>query len=157
MPPGGDGERAATGGDGALVIAATCTRWDGYQGFNERDVFGTTEPAAIAHEVDRFCRAELGSGCVPTFEESLAFIADYEEARGSAFSADELRVLRASLVAAVAYSARCEHSDELTAFGTRPPVSPSAAVPAGGFCAYLAANGPALLGAGPPVPPVSSS
>jgi hypothetical protein len=117
------------------------------------------EPVAVGVSAHTFVAdySMEGLECVPTLEESLAFIADYEEARGAAFSADELRVLRASLVAAVAYSARCEHSDELTAFGTRPPVSPPAAVPAGGFCAYLAANGPPLLGVRTPVPPFWSS
>ena len=30
----------AFAGDPATVIAATWARWDGYQGHNERDVFG---------------------------------------------------------------------------------------------------------------------
>lgn len=375
MRPGADDQRATSGGDGAQVIAATYARWSGYQMFNERDVFGTTEPEAIALQVDRFCREELGSGidhyefyatsvcgvhgvrledgrgvvvkvhraaadtghleavhavqrhlvaagfpapapilgpaplaggvavvdellrrdgwrdahepavrravaaglarqvglcrelgavpglktaalvrrqlwarphdrrfdfvasaagagwidelaaearrrldeaagaalvaghndwrvehlrfsdgelsatwdwdslslaaepvvvgsaahtfvadysvdgleCVPTPEESLAFVGDYEAVRGAAFSADEHRILRASLVAAVAYGARCEHSDELTELGTRPPGPPPAAVSPGGFCAYLAENGPRLLGVRlPGIPPVSS-
>ena len=365
---------AAEGGDGKLVIAATYSRWDGYQGFNERDVFGTTEPAAIAETVDRFCRAKLGSGvdryefyatsvcgvhgvrledgrgvvvkvhragadtlhldavhdvqrhlvaagfpapapvlgaaplaggiavvdelldregwedahepvvrrrvaaglarhlglsralgdvpglktaalvrrqlwarphdrrfdfaassagaawidelaaearwrldevadaglvaghmdwrvehlrfgggelsatwdwdslsmapepvvagtaahafvadysvegleCVPTMEEALAFIADYEAARGAAFSRGERRVVYAALAAAAAYSARCEHSDDLTAMGTRPPGPPPSAVPPGGFRAFLASCGPALLGVDAPVPPISA-
>ncbi len=35
------------GGDGASVIAATHSRWDGYQMYNERDVFGTAKPSAF--------------------------------------------------------------------------------------------------------------
>ena len=46
MRPGADEGPAATGGDGRLVIAATYARRDGYQGFNEREVFGTTDPGA---------------------------------------------------------------------------------------------------------------
>jgi hypothetical protein len=371
MRPGGGEERATSGVDGALVIGATYARWDGYQGFNERDVFGTTEPAALVDAVDRFCRAQLGSGvdhyefyatsvcgvhgvrledgrgavvkvhragadtahleaahavqrhlmaagfpapapmlgpaplaggiavvdelldrdgwkdahdpairrkvaaglarqiglcrelgalpglktsalvrrqlwarphdrrfdfvasrsgagwidelateahsqleevhssdlvaghmdwrvehlrfrdgklsatwdwdslalapetvavgtaahtfvadyavddleCVPTVDEALAFVADYEAARGAAFDVVELRILRAAFVAAAAYGARCEHSDELTAFGTRPPGPPPAAVPPGGFRALLAAAGPSLLGVDVPALP----
>ena len=89
MPPGGDEERATPGGDGALVIAATYARWDGYQGFNERDVFGTTEPAALVEAVDRFCRAQLGSG-VDHYE-------FYATARPAAFApSSPLRGLRSS-------------------------------------------------------------
>jgi hypothetical protein len=95
---------------------------------------------------------------VPTLEEALAFVADYEAARGAAFSRGERRAVYAALVAATAYSARCEHSDELTAMGTRPPGPPPVAVPPGGFRALLASCGPALLGvdAGA-VPPISAS
>jgi len=94
----------------------------------------------------------------PTMEETLAFVADYEAARGAAFSRGERRVVYAALVAAVAYSARCEHADDLTAMGTRPPGPPPAAVPSGGFRALLASCGPALLGVDPrAVPPVSAS
>jgi len=95
---------------------------------------------------------------VPTVEEALAFIADYEAARGAAFSRGERRVVYAALVAAAAYSARCEHSDDLTAMGTRPPGPPPAAVPPGGFRAFLASNGPALLGIDArAVPPISAA
>lgn len=84
--------------------------------------------------------------CVPSLEESRALIADYEEARGAPFNRDERRTVAAALVAAVAYSARCEHSDELTGMGTHPPRAPGPSVPADGFCGFLAAHGPALLG-----------
>jgi hypothetical protein len=45
-----------------------------------------------------------------------------------------------------AYSARCEHADDLTEYGTRSPGGPPAAVPPGGFRAFLARHGAALLG-----------
>jgi hypothetical protein len=52
--------------------------------------------------------------CVPSLEESLAFLAHYEAARGAAFTDRERRLALAALVAATAYGARCEHSDEMT-------------------------------------------
>jgi hypothetical protein len=136
-------------GDGKL--SATWD-WDSLSLAPEPVVVGSAAHTFVAdYSVD-------GLECVPTLDESLAFIGDYEAARGAAFSADELRILRASLVAAVAYGARCEHSDRLTTWGTRPPVPPPAAVPPGGFCAYLAENGPRLLGVEfPAVRPVAPS
>ncbi|GCE07057.1 hypothetical protein [Dictyobacter aurantiacus] len=46
----------------------------------------------------------------PSREEMLAFIADYEMARGRPFSAEERRTLAASMTVTMAYGARCEHS-----------------------------------------------
>jgi hypothetical protein len=96
--------------------------------------------------------------CVPTLEEALSFIAEFEETRGRAFSPDETAIAHAALVWYAAYSARCEHCDDLTGYGTRPPGSPPAAVPPGGFRAFLAAHGPSLLGVPDPgVPPVAGA
>jgi hypothetical protein len=82
----------------------------------------------------------------PTLDEALAFAADYETARGAAFSTEERRVLRAALVYMMAYTARCEHSDLLTDFGRRAAVRPdSSAVPAGTARAFLAAHAVELL------------
>jgi hypothetical protein len=47
---------------------------------------------------------------LPTIEDSLAFVADYEAARRAPFSADERRALTAAARYATAYTARCEHS-----------------------------------------------
>jgi hypothetical protein len=58
----------------------------------------------------------------PTLEEAEAFIADYEHARSTAFTPDEQRSARAALAYSMAYTARCEHSDALTDFGTHPAV-----------------------------------
>ena len=41
-------------------------------------------------------------------------------ARGTPFGADERAAARAALLYAMAFTARCEHSDLLTGFGTRP-------------------------------------
>jgi hypothetical protein len=47
----------------------------------------------------------------PSVEEMDAFVSDYEEAKGSAFSPDERRYLGAARIFRLAYGARCEHSD----------------------------------------------
>jgi Ser/Thr protein kinase RdoA (MazF antagonist) len=47
----------------------------------------------------------------PTTDEMRAFVADYETARGHAFSPAEREVLDAANLAGLAYSARCQHSD----------------------------------------------
>ena len=82
----------------------------------------------------------------PTLEESLGFLRDFEAARDRPFAPHEWRLARASLVDALAYSARCEHSDQATGFGTHAPVP----VAAGGFPddsarALLAGHGARLL------------
>ena len=41
----------------------------------------------------------------------MAFVADYETARGGSFSRDERALLAAAVVASLAYGARCEHAD----------------------------------------------
>ena len=63
---------------------------------------------------------EAGDVRFPTLDEALGFIADYEAGRGAAFGAAERTVARAALLYAMAYTARCEHSDALTGFGTHP-------------------------------------
>jgi len=45
----------------------------------------------------------------------------------------------------MAYSARCEHSDRLTAFGTRAPATPEAPIPADGRMGILLRHGERLL------------
>jgi hypothetical protein len=46
----------------------------------------------------------------PSLEEARAYLAEYEEARGRPFSADERAAVGASFAYAVAYNARCGHS-----------------------------------------------
>jgi hypothetical protein len=84
---------------------------------------------------------------LPTLDEALAFVADYEAARGEPFGADEHAVARAALLYAMAYTARCEHSDALTDFGAHPPRPPAAdaAVPPDSARAFTAAHADALL------------
>jgi hypothetical protein len=83
-----------------------------------------------------------GHACVPTVDESLAFLDDYEAARGAPFTEREQRLARAGLVAAMAYSARCGHSDRLTGWGSHPPRCPSEPIPPDGI---LARHGERLL------------
>jgi Phosphotransferase enzyme family len=49
----------------------------------------------------------------PTPAEMRAFITEYEGARGRAFRRPERRRLAASMVASLAYGARCEHADPI--------------------------------------------
>lgn len=84
---------------------------------------------------------------LPTLDEALAFISDYERGRGSAFDADEVRVAKAALVFAMAYTARCEHSDLLTDFGEHAPqVRDVVSVPAHSARAFLSRHAADLLG-----------
>jgi hypothetical protein len=83
----------------------------------------------------------------PALEEALAFISDYEAARGAPFTAEERAAARAALLYAMAFTARCEHSDLLTGFGTR-AADPSAArapAPPDSARAFVAAHADALL------------
>ena len=82
----------------------------------------------------------------PTLEEALAFLDDYEAARGAHFSTDERRTAIAALVATMAYSARCEHTDVLTEWGSTAARTPPRCVPADTYRGFLALHGSKLLG-----------
>jgi hypothetical protein len=82
---------------------------------------------------------------VPTLAEALAFIADFEAARGTPFGADERRTAIAALIAMMAYSARCEHADALTDWGSAPARPAPRCVPADSYRGFLAMHGPKLL------------
>jgi hypothetical protein len=103
---------------------------------------------------------------MPTKKEALRFVADYESARDRGpFGDREREVARAGLVYAMAYTARCEHSDVVTDMGRRAPAAGGgtrpAAVAGGGARAFLAVHAAELLGTetGPahPVPDVAPS
>lgn len=83
---------------------------------------------------------------VPTLEEALGFLADYEAARGAPFSTDERRTAVAALVATMAYTARCEHADVLTDIGAVPARPAPRFVPADSYRGFLALHGSELLG-----------
>lgn len=71
---------------------------------------------AVAPEPALAGYAARGSGGAA---EALGFLDDYERARGAVFTAEERACARAALVYAVAYAARCEHSDERLGIGFR--------------------------------------
>jgi hypothetical protein len=90
---------------------------------------------------------EVGDVRFPTLGEALGFIADYEAGRRAAFDAEQRAVARAALLYAMAYTARCEHSDALTDFGRRAADLTHAhdAAPAGSARAFVAAHAETLL------------
>jgi hypothetical protein len=83
----------------------------------------------------------------PTLAEALAFVSDYEQARGRPFDEEERTVLRASLTYSMAYTSRCEHSNALTDFGRRPPARVIPEIPPGSARAFLRSHAAELLGA----------
>jgi hypothetical protein len=90
---------------------------------------------------------DVGEARFPTLDEALGFIADYEAGRGAAFDAEQGAVARAALLYAMAYTARCEHSDALTDFGTHAADLTHAHDPAppGSARAFVAAHAETLL------------
>lgn len=74
------------------------------------------EAAAVAAAALTFC-CDWDQSERPRFPapgEITAFIAEYERARGAAFNAAERDFIAASMVATLAYGARCEHADPYT-------------------------------------------
>jgi hypothetical protein len=89
---------------------------------------------------------------LPTLDEALAFIADYEAARGAPFDGKEHAVARAALTYAMAYTARCEHSDLLTDMDSARarPERAAEPIPPDSARAFVAAHAKALLGRAAP-------
>jgi hypothetical protein len=107
-----------------------------------------TEPQAVGSGAHAFTMNwATGDTVMPSLEELRAFVTDYEEARGRAFSDGERRSAFGSLVYSLAYNARCGHSDKLTDFGRKPPRPELGRPPfsPGGTRALLAAHGEELL------------
>lgn len=73
----------------------------------------------------------------PGAEEARAFVAEYEAARGKAFTAAERVTMSAAATYAMAYSARCEHCLN--------PLADAASFPIGSYRAALARYGEHLL------------
>jgi hypothetical protein len=65
-----------------------------------------TAPTTVTRD-----RNQTAGNRFPRRQEVGAFVADYEAARGSEFSSAERDLLAASMVASLAYGARCEHAD----------------------------------------------
>jgi hypothetical protein len=75
-------------------------------------VWLTPEPVAVGQAAGSFSTDwRIGGQTVPSTDDMRAFVTDYEEARGTAFSALERDVLDAANLFLCAYAARCEHSD----------------------------------------------
>ena len=106
------------------------------------------EPEAVG-SVAHFFTADFGvpnQRRFPTLAEALAFASEYEAARGKAFTRDEQRALRASLIYSMAYAARCAHADRSTQFGRHAPMANTApSVREGTAGAFLVAHAAELL------------
>jgi hypothetical protein len=151
-----DARRILDGSDGGLVVGHGDWRAENmrFAGGEISAVYDwdslaiAREPALVggaAHQfTSDYSRADHRQ--LPTLDESLSFIDEYEAARGKSFTADERRLARASLTYAMAYSSRCEHSDLLTDFGSRAPRTTETleAMP-GTARAFLAAHASELL------------
>ncbi|GAC1379754.1 MAG: hypothetical protein NVSMB33_05200 [Ktedonobacteraceae bacterium] len=69
------------------------------------------EPVIVGSTAMSFTYTEvLNVPRFPTREESLAFVAEYEDARGRPFTVNEKRTLAAASTYGLCYCARCEHS-----------------------------------------------
>jgi hypothetical protein len=69
------------------------------------------EPAIVGAAAINFTYTEQSDiPRLPTREEALAFVAEYEAARGKPFSPEEYQTLEAAATYHLAYGSRCEHS-----------------------------------------------
>jgi hypothetical protein len=69
------------------------------------------EPVVVGHAAGHFTMTwDLPVRVAPSIDETLAFVREYEAARGSPFEASETGALDAALVLGLAYTARCEHA-----------------------------------------------
>jgi hypothetical protein len=71
------------------------------------------EPVFVGEAVHGFPATwYIETAVAPTPDEAAAFVAEYEEARGRPFTMAEMETVHASADYAMAYSARCAHSDD---------------------------------------------
>ncbi len=71
------------------------------------------EPVFVGEAVHAFPATwYIETAVAPTPEEAAAFVREYESARGRPFTAAEMETVRAAADYAMAYSARCAHSDD---------------------------------------------
>jgi hypothetical protein len=68
------------------------------------------EAYVVGCAADQFTTDWAAGEPVPTLDEVLGFVADYEVARGAPFDPDDRVVLEAASICHLAYLARCEHS-----------------------------------------------
>jgi Phosphotransferase enzyme family len=71
------------------------------------------EPVVVGEAVHAFPATwYIETAVAPTPEEATGFVAEYESARGRPFTSAEMATVRATADYAMAYSARCAHSDD---------------------------------------------
>ena len=71
------------------------------------------EPVFVGEAVHAFPATwYIDTAVAPTPEEAAAFVEEYESVRGRPFDAAEMETVRAAADYAMAYSARCAHSDD---------------------------------------------
>ena len=104
---------------------------------------------AAPHTISPAISASRVDGSFPQSRRHFAFIDDYETVTGARVQSAERQTARAALVNAMAYTARCEHSDALTGLGGRPP-EPPGAFPDGSARAFLIRHSEELLSPAPP-------
>lgn len=92
------------------------------------------EPFIVGNAMGQFTTNWTLGYPVPQLTEMLAFVTDYETARGRPFDDDEFATLDAANLYHLAYSARCEHSNRVLGGG-----GPTA------FADLLTRRGPSLL------------
>ena len=115
--------------------------WDSLAIERETDLVGSAAHAFTSNWADPPAGRQF-----PAFEEATAFIGEYERARRTGFTDAERRATRAALAYSMAYTARCEHSDTLTGFGSHPPDSGRQEdAAAGEATSFLGAHASALL------------
>lgn len=89
------------------------------------------ESEAVGGAAVSWCKSGEGDDPTPSVEQIEGYIDAYEKARGNGFSASERRSIRAAALAAMAYTARCEHCvdpDEERWTTTRPRLREAATV-----------------------------
>jgi Ser/Thr protein kinase RdoA (MazF antagonist) len=81
--------------------------------FDWDSVHVAAETTAVASAATTFSVDwnQSGGPRFPSAGEMGAFVSDYEAARGDEFTPDERDILAATVVASLAYGARCEHAD----------------------------------------------
>ena len=71
------------------------------------------EPVFVGQAVQAFPATwYIETAVAPTPQEAAAFVSEYESARSRSFTAAEMETVRAAADYAMAYSARCAHSDD---------------------------------------------
>jgi len=136
---------------GEVVVAHSDWRTEHVR-FERREIVSTydwqslavgTEPALIG-QIGHTFTVDLGieqRRRRPTLAGFSAFVADYESARCRSFTGAERKAIDAAWVYAIAYGARCEHSDLVLIWNL-----PKADIAQDSFTGLLARHGAQLLG-----------